>query len=73
MNFRVQLYIRQRDRIAQMPEHAAHVHVQRALHSLLLEDEQSAAVYLQRALSSLRIQQTSTINRGSLYRAPPQS
>jgi len=37
-----------------MPEHRAQTHVQRALHSLLLDDEQSAAVYLLRALSSLR-------------------
>jgi hypothetical protein len=38
-----------------MPEHSsAQTHVQRALHSLLLDDEQSAAVYLVRALSSLR-------------------
>jgi hypothetical protein len=37
-----------------MPEHRAQTHVQRALHSLLLDDEQSAAVYLLRALSTLR-------------------
>ena len=39
-----------------MPEHVAHTHTQRALHSLLLDDNESARVYLLRALSSLNIQ-----------------
>ena len=33
--------------------HAAQTHVQRALHSLVLEDEKSATLYLLRALSIL--------------------
>jgi len=38
-----------------MPEpSSAQTHVQRALHSLMLEDERSATVYLLRALSSLK-------------------
>ncbi len=36
---------------------SAQTHVQRALHSLMLEDERSAKVYLLRALSSLKREQ----------------
>lgn len=36
-----------------MPECAAHTHVQRALHALILEDNNSAAGYLRRALFCL--------------------
>jgi hypothetical protein len=36
-----------------MPECAAHTHVQRALHALILDDNISAAGYLRRALSCL--------------------
>ena len=36
-----------------MPEHVARTHTQRALHSLMLDDDESARMYLQRALSSL--------------------
>lgn len=36
-----------------MPEHVARTHTQRALHSLLLDDNESARMYLLRALSSL--------------------
>jgi hypothetical protein len=36
-----------------MPEHVARTHTQRALHSLLLDDNESARAYLLRALSSL--------------------
>jgi hypothetical protein len=36
-----------------MPENVARTHTQRALHSLMLDDNESARMYLQRALSSL--------------------
>jgi hypothetical protein len=36
-----------------MPEHVARTHTQRALHSLILDDNESARMYLLRALSSL--------------------
>lgn len=37
-----------------MPEHVARIHTQRALHCLLLDDDESAKQYLLRALSSLK-------------------